>query len=234
MAISLLLLESDESARSTYTRALRDAGCTVSTPADSAHAYTTALVEMPDVIVVGFDPSVREDRFELCKRLGAEPRTRQVPILLTSAVVNQNDLELATSTGVLALVLESRDAAKLVSAVRGVVAARLKPPPLRASLERPKTTPRTRTNAPELKLRSSGSAPPDEHLATLGNGGASFGLPQCQSRGAPGQVPRAHTPFWTSRTRPDDASRSRMRSAASIGMLSHFCSVSTVNVTLGF
>jgi CheY-like chemotaxis protein len=137
MTISLLLLESDESARATYTRALRDAGCTVSTAADSAHAYTAALAEMPDVIVVGFDPSVREDRFELCKRLGADPRTRQVPILLTSAVVNQNDLELATSTGVLALVLESRDAAKLVSAVRGVVAARLKPPPLRVSLESP-------------------------------------------------------------------------------------------------
>ena len=34
-------------------------------------------------------------------------RTRHVPILLTSAAVNQNDLELATSTGVLALVVES-------------------------------------------------------------------------------------------------------------------------------
>jgi len=137
MAISLLLLESDESARAAYTRALHDAGCTVSTATDSAHAYTAALAEMPDVIVVGFDPSLREDRFGLCKRLGADARTRHVPILLTSAAVNQNDLELATSTGVLALVLESRDAAKLVSAVRGVVAARLKPPPLRASLEPP-------------------------------------------------------------------------------------------------
>jgi CheY-like chemotaxis protein len=137
MAISLLLLESDERARAVYTRALLEAGCTVSTATDSAHAYTAALSEMPDVIVVGFDPSVRDDRFDLCKRLGADPRTRQVPILLTSAVVNQKDLELATSTGVLALVLESRDAAKLVSAIRGVVAARLKPPPLRASLEPP-------------------------------------------------------------------------------------------------
>jgi CheY-like chemotaxis protein len=137
MAISLLLLESDERARAVYTRALLEAGCTVSTATDSAHAYTAALSEMPDVIVVGFDPSVRDDRFDLCKRLGADPRTRQVPILLTSAVVNQKDLERATSTGVLALVLESRDAAKLVSAIRGVVAARLKPPPLRASLEPP-------------------------------------------------------------------------------------------------
>jgi CheY-like chemotaxis protein len=137
MAISLLLLESDEIARAAYIAALRDAGCSVSTATDSAHAYTTALSEMPDVIIVGFDPAVRGDRFELCKRLGADPRTRQVPILLTSAVVSQNDLELATSTGVLALVLESRDSAKLVSAVRGIVAAHLKPPPLRASLELP-------------------------------------------------------------------------------------------------
>jgi two-component system phosphate regulon response regulator PhoB len=148
MAISLLLLESDESARAAYTRGLRDAGCTVATATDSAHAYTAALSEMPDVIVVGFDPSVRDDRFELCKRLGADARTRQVPILLTSAVVSQNDLELATSTGVLALVLESRDTAKLVSAVRGVVAARLKPPPLRASLEPPAKDDPARRNKP--------------------------------------------------------------------------------------
>ena len=148
MAISLLLFESDESARAAYARALRDAGCAVSTATDSAHAYTAALAEMPDVIVVGFDPSVREDRFGLCKRLGAEARTRHVPILLTSAVLNQGDLELATSTGVLALVLEPRDAAKLVSAVRGVVAAHLKPPPLRASLELPVKVDPARKNKP--------------------------------------------------------------------------------------
>ena len=148
MAISLLLLESDESARAAYAQALRDSGCTVYTATDSAHVYNAALADMPDVIVVGFDPSVREDRFGLCKRLGADARTRHVPILLTSAAVNQNDLELATSTGVLALVLESHDAAKLVSAVRGVVAARLKPTPLRASLELPAKDDPARKNKP--------------------------------------------------------------------------------------
>ena len=135
MAISLLLLEADETARVAYTRALRDAGWTVSTAADSTDAYASAVVHVPDVIVVGFDDTVREDRYSLCKRLGAHASTRHVPILLTSAAVDQRDLELATTTGVLALVLESRDVTKLVSAVRGVVAARLKPPALRVSLD---------------------------------------------------------------------------------------------------
>lgn len=135
MAISLLLLESDESARIAYSGALQDAGWTVSTAADSTDAYAAAVAHVPDVIVVGFDDTLREDRFGLCRRLSANASTRHVPILLTSAAVDQRDLELATSTGVLALVLESRDAAKLVSAVRGVVAARLKPPALRVSLD---------------------------------------------------------------------------------------------------
>ncbi|HEY5619856.1 MAG TPA: hypothetical protein VIK60_18080 [Vicinamibacterales bacterium] len=135
MAISLLLLESDESARLAYTKALRDAGCTVETAADSTHVYASAVANVPDVIVVTFDASLRDDRFRLCRQLGADPRTRHVPILLTAAAVDQRDLELATSTGVLALALESHDAAKLVSAVRGVVAARLKPAALRVSLE---------------------------------------------------------------------------------------------------
>ena len=135
MAISLLLLEADESARVAYTRALRDAGWTVSMAADSTDAYAAAVAHVPDVIVVGFDDTVREDRYSLCKRLGAHASTRHVPILLTSAAADQRDLELATTTGVLALVLESRDVTKLVSAVRGVVAARLKPPALRVSLD---------------------------------------------------------------------------------------------------
>ena len=135
MTISLLLLESDGNARAAYTQALRDAGCTVATATDSVHAYATAVADLPDVIVIGFDAVVRDDRFGLCRRLGADPRTRQVPILLTSATMEQRDLELATSTGVLALVLESRDAAKLVSAVRGVVAAHLRPQAIRMSLD---------------------------------------------------------------------------------------------------
>jgi CheY-like chemotaxis protein len=135
MAVSLLLLESNDSARSAYTDALREAGFTVTLATDSTGVYASAVADLPDVIVVGFDPALREDRFGLCQQLGGDPRTRHVPILLTSAAVEQRDLERATSTGVLALVLESRDAAKLVSAVRGVVAARLKPPMLRASLD---------------------------------------------------------------------------------------------------
>jgi CheY-like chemotaxis protein len=135
MATSLLLFESDDNARAAYVQALREAGCMVAIATDSAHAYESAIANVPDVIVVGFDTEVRDDRFGLCRRLGAEPRMRQVPILLTSTTVEQRDLELATSTGVLALVLESRDAAKLVSAVRGVVAARLRPTAIRMSLD---------------------------------------------------------------------------------------------------
>jgi CheY-like chemotaxis protein len=137
MAISLLLLESDESARTAYASALREAECLVSIAADSAAAYAAAMANVPDVIVIGFDDVVRDDRFGLSKRLGADPRTRRVPILMTSPVATQSDLERATTTGVLVLVLESRDAAKLVSAVRGVVAARLKPSPLRVSIDSP-------------------------------------------------------------------------------------------------
>ncbi len=137
MDISLLLLEANDGARMAYTEALRGAGCRVTTAADSAQAYAAAVADVPDVIVVAFDAAVRDDRFGLCQRLGADARTRHVPVLLTSAAMSEHDLERATSTGVLALVLESRDAAKLVSAVRGVVAARLRPPALRASLESP-------------------------------------------------------------------------------------------------
>jgi CheY-like chemotaxis protein len=144
MKITVLLLESNERARGAYVEALRAAGCTVNTAAHSEDAYTAVVAKMPDVIVVGFDADDRDDRFALCKRIGQDTRARHIPILLTSAAVDQEDLERATATGVLALVLESRDASKLVSAVEGVIAARLKPPPVRASLDSVETQRRDR------------------------------------------------------------------------------------------
>lgn len=148
MAISLLLLESDESARMAFAGALREAGWSVSIAPDPTSAYAAATTNVPDVIVIGFDEAIRADRFGLCKRLKADPRTRHVPILVTSAVVAQHDLELATATGVLVIVLESRDAAKLVSAVRGVVAARLRPSPLHVSLDSPASDESSRKDKP--------------------------------------------------------------------------------------
>lgn len=135
MAISILLLESNDNARAAYAAALRAAGWTVVAVADSDDAHAAAAAQAPDVIVVGFDGAVRENRFHLCKRLATLFRTRRVPILLTSAAIDQSDLELATQLGALALALEPPDAPKLVSAVHGVVAAHRKPSPIRASLK---------------------------------------------------------------------------------------------------
>lgn len=134
MAVSLVLLESDDAARGAYEAALREAGFGVAIVQDSAQACDAAVASLPDVLVVGFDPAVRDDRFNLCVRLGSDARTRQIPILLTSSVFARADVELATKSGALVLVLESRDPTKLVSAVKGVMAAR-KRRPARASLE---------------------------------------------------------------------------------------------------
>jgi PleD family two-component response regulator len=125
-----------------YAASLREAGFAVTIVADSVEACSVAVTTLPDVLVVGFDPAVRGDRFDLCTRLGADARTREIPILLTSNGFARADLELATKSGALVLVLELRDVTKLVSAVNGVMAARNRTV-LRASLE---SAPNTRSN----------------------------------------------------------------------------------------
>lgn len=103
--------------------------------ADPDDAFRAATSDGVDVIVIASDdPAIRGERLALCTRLAAEPRTKNIPILLTSAAFDQQELQVATDTGVLALVVESVDSAKLVSAVQGVIAARRKPSPVRASL----------------------------------------------------------------------------------------------------
>lgn len=135
MSVAVLLLEANDSARTSSADALRAAGCDVLTATSSEDAFAVAAAHRLDVIVMSFDHDMRDDRYALCARLKADARTRRVPILLTStSSMDHQDLERATGAGVLALVLDSPDSGKLVSAVQGVVAARHKPAPLRASL----------------------------------------------------------------------------------------------------
>lgn len=137
MPATVLLLEAREDFRAVHAEALRLAGLDVTEVGDSRTALNVAEAIRPRVIVASFDSRTRDDRLTFCRDIKADPRTRDIPILLASADVTDRDVEVATDAGVLVLTVPEPDGHKLVAAVEGVLAAE-RAEPLRTSLRRHK------------------------------------------------------------------------------------------------
>lgn len=132
---TVLLLEGRDEARAAQSEALRAAGLHV-TEAHTSEQVQDALEAInPSIIVVSFDAQTRDDRLSLCRAVKADPRTRRIPIVLTTSDMTSDDVGLATDPGVLVLTLAFSDGAKLAAAINGVLAAQ-RAEPLRTSLRR--------------------------------------------------------------------------------------------------
>jgi len=118
----VLLIEPNEDSRHVYADALRDAGFTVVMAPDCA-AGRYALAEVtPQIVIASFNRQTHDECLAFCERLKADSRTRAIPILLTSETINGDDLRRATDISVLGLSIGQQDGAKMISAVRGVLA----------------------------------------------------------------------------------------------------------------
>ena len=76
----------------------------------------------PQIVIASFDPRTHDECFAFCERLKADTRRKTIPILLTSAIINGEDLQRATDMSVLGLTVGPHDGAKMLAAVKGVLA----------------------------------------------------------------------------------------------------------------
>lgn len=120
---ALLLIDPGDETRALHADALRHVGFDVLAVDDCETALEALTTLTPQLIIASFNPRTREECLAFCERLKADPRTRSVPILLTSHAINRDDLRRATDTSALVLSLASPlDHMKLTSAVRGMLA----------------------------------------------------------------------------------------------------------------
>lgn len=124
VSVTVLLVVSSDDVRRAFSQALCPSQFQLMIVPDAHNAFDTAVTRKPDVIVATFDPDHRDDRLDLCRRICADSHTRDIPILLTSETIDVEDVRLATKAGALALAAHPLDGAKLVGAIRGVLAAR--------------------------------------------------------------------------------------------------------------
>jgi two-component system phosphate regulon response regulator PhoB len=118
----VLLIEPDDDSRSVYATALRDAGFTVIAVPDCAAGLYAIAEITPQIVVASVRPPTHDDCLALCERLRGDSRTEEIPILLTSETLHVDDLQRATDMKVLGVAAGPHDEAKIIGAVRGVLA----------------------------------------------------------------------------------------------------------------
>jgi CheY-like chemotaxis protein len=101
-------------------RFLAENGCEVETAQDGEEALCKAFNFRPDAVVL--DVAMPEmDGWEVCRRLRADSRTRDVPIVIASAWLNGNMKERAEKAGASCFFLKPFVEKELVEAVFSLI-----------------------------------------------------------------------------------------------------------------
>lgn len=114
---TVLLAEDDPAIRRIAEIALRREGFTVQTVGDGAEALQYLEESLFDLIVLdSLMPNL--DGLETCRRLKANPRTRQIPVVMLSARSQSADEEEGREAGALGYIRKPFDATSLGQQIR--------------------------------------------------------------------------------------------------------------------
>ena len=87
-ASTVLLIEPNETSRTSYADALRHSGFTVVVVPESTTALDSLAEVNPHIVIARFDRHTHDGCVALCERLKADSRTQAIPILFTSAGIS--------------------------------------------------------------------------------------------------------------------------------------------------
>lgn len=96
----ILIVDDSADIRLLLNRTLKAAGYAVSEATDGDEALPAALSYEPDMILLDV-AMARVDGFKALAILKADPRTKEIPVLMITAKGHPNDLETARSLGAL-------------------------------------------------------------------------------------------------------------------------------------
>jgi DNA-binding response OmpR family regulator len=118
---SILLAEDDPHIRRVSEVALRRDGFEVTTVADGAEALQLLEDRAFDLVVLdGMMPHL--DGFEACRRIRANPRTAQVPVIMISARSQTTDESAGREAGAIGYIRKPFDALQLGEEIRRICA----------------------------------------------------------------------------------------------------------------
>ena len=120
MSLLLLLAEDDPDIRLVSKMALKRAGYRVATAENGREVFERLAEERPDAILLDYMmPEV--DGAEACRRLKADPATRDIPIVFLTARSHGFQLEQAKELGAAGYILKPYDALTLGAQVKAIL-----------------------------------------------------------------------------------------------------------------
>jgi two-component system, cell cycle response regulator DivK len=117
----VLVIEDDRAARQLYVLMLQESGCRVVEAHNGLQAMEKAGYLLPDAIVTDLGlPGI--DGFEVCRRLQADERTRQIPVVaVTGRYVSAADVARARRQGCSTVLIKPFVPDDLVGAVKAIL-----------------------------------------------------------------------------------------------------------------
>ena len=97
--MKILIVEDSDSISRMIEALVAGRGHQVTTAASGARGMEIALTQLPDVVLLDLNLPGSFDGFEVCRRLRSEPLTRSVPILIISALDDEESKQRALAAG---------------------------------------------------------------------------------------------------------------------------------------
>jgi CheY-like chemotaxis protein len=95
----ILVVEDQDSIRRMIEALVQARGYEVTAVSSGAKAIDVALTQAPDIVLLDLNLPGQYDGFDVCQRLRADPSTRTVPVVIISAMDDDESRARATAAG---------------------------------------------------------------------------------------------------------------------------------------
>jgi two-component system, OmpR family, alkaline phosphatase synthesis response regulator PhoP len=120
---SVLIVDDNEQNLELVEAYLEELGCQIKTAKDGAEALKAVETEQPDLILLDV-MMPRMSGFQACSRIKANPQTRDIPVIMVTALNEVGDVERAVESGADDFLTKPVNKLELVTRVKSLLRVR--------------------------------------------------------------------------------------------------------------